>query len=143
MFIYSFDIDTYSELKMTDDKYPKDKLQTKLFTMGVEAEKAIENHYTAIGKITYMRTPEEMKIPKIAEERELIRFFEGQKNGLSLASNEVRLMIPEQSNAEKIGALGLQLANWVNSSGLTEAEFKECKSLASKIIKENLEHKFS
>lgn len=121
---------------MTDDKYPKEFLQTKLFQMGQDAEKAIEAHYTAIGKITYARTPENEKLEKIAGEREMIRFFEGQKHGLSMASNEIRQMIPDQTKAEKLSKLGLQLANWVHNSGFTKEEFKELKELAEKIIKE-------
>lgn len=122
---------------MTDDKYPKEFLQTKLFTMGQDAEKAQEAHYTAIGKIVYARTTEEEKMTRIAAERELIRYFEGVHNGLSQASNEVREMIPDQTKAEKLSKLGLQLANWVHNSGFTKAEFDEVKQLAEKIIKEN------
>ena len=122
---------------MTDDKYPKEFLQTKLFMMGQDADKAIEAHYTAIGKIVYARTTEEEKMTRIAAERELIRYFEGQKQGLSLASNEVRQMIPEETKLEKLSKFGLQLANWVHSSGFTKAEFDELKTLAEKIIKES------
>lgn len=125
---------------MTDDKYPKEFLQTKLFTMGQDADKAIEAHYTAIGKVVYARTPETQKNEQIAAERELIRFFEGQKHGLSLASNEVSQMIPdhpEQTKVEKLSKLGRQLANWVHNSGFTKAEFDELKNLAEKYINED------
>jgi len=96
---------------MTDkDNSPKEALQTKLFSMGQDTEKAIEAHYTAIGKIVYSHTKElsleevygrdTNAIKQLAAERELIRWFEGQKNGLSMASNEVRQMIPDKDKLE-------------------------------------------
>lgn len=121
---------------MTDEKTPKEILQTKLFEMGKDTDKAIEAHYTAIGKITYARGPEEEKTARIAADRELIRWFEGQKQGLMLASNEIRQIIPENTKLEKLAKLGLQLANWVHNSGFTKDEFKELKELAEKIIME-------
>jgi len=132
---------------MTDkDNSPKEALQTKLFSMGQDTEKAIEAHYTAIGKIVYSHTKElsleevygrdTNAIKQLAAERELIRWFEGQKNGLSMASNEDRQMIPDKDKLEKHAKLGKQLANWVHNSGYTKEEFDELKTLADKILKE-------
>jgi hypothetical protein len=119
---------------MKDDKTPKEFLQTKLFELNQDTDKAIEAHYTAIGKIAYARdNNSENSKSQLVTERELIRWFEGQKHGLNMASDQVRQIIPDENRLEK---LGVQLANWVHNSGFTKKEFDELKQLADKIIGE-------
>jgi hypothetical protein len=114
------------------DKNNKEILQNKLFEMSEDQDKIKKNIYEAIGilAISY-----DVNKDKIESQKQTLQFFDGVKNGLSKACNQVGLLIPDKEKTDELARLGLQLANWVHNSGFTKEEFKELKILADKIIK--------
>jgi hypothetical protein len=117
---------------MADDITPKQKLQTQLYKLGLEQDKCLKVIYEEIGKIAVAYNPNK---DQIEEKKRNLQFFEGIKNGLSQASKEVGLIIPDNEKEEDIYKTIIQLRNWIRSSNGTPAEDKEILGLANILVK--------